>query len=355
MAVPEVDLVISIRPDALLDCLQGRWAKENGPRGPGARRGNGALPKDLDLRKLQKSAIRACTDRLVGPFGGFKFRRSAFRESVPKVIVIAPATPEGKAAVPLTISVNAVTPLYLTALLTECGHMDARARDLILLVKRWAKDRGLCHTSRGYLSPYAWALLTIYFLQVFESPEESQILPPLEAFKVSSGLLAKGGSSSPGGPLTTFKRDPADPAPSAPAAAAAQALVGRVSGASVPSSAHSTSALFAAFVQFYAQGFDWRNEAISVRLGKRAPPDLKLPLHILSREDGSTQVGPSIEDPFEKGQNLGACTTAESLKRLREEFSRAQELCLQGASLTDLLEPWAPEAPGGEEDHQEEQ
>jgi DNA polymerase sigma len=314
--VPEVDVVISISPDALLASLQGRWSQ-----------GGGRL--NLDVRKLQKSAIRACTDRLVG-VGGFKFRRSSFRDEVPKVIVIAPAALGiYDKAVPLTISVNAVTPLYNTALLTEMGQIDARARDLVLLVKRWAKDRGLCHSSRGHLSPYAWTLLTIYFLQVFESEEEKHLLPSLEDFKVSSGLM---------------KRKPEQ-----------QATVQQRMAAGAVSSPnekkHSTSSLFQAFMHFYAQSFDWRNEAVSVKLGKRAPPDLKLPLHVIVSDDGTTQVGPSIEDPFEPGQNIGACTTAESLTRLREEFTRAETLCLEEASLTSLLEPWAPAATGqgGEE------
>merc|ERR1719191_1308135 len=70
----------------------------------------------------------------------------------------------------------------------------------------------------------------------------------------------------------------------------------------------SVAELFKKFLHFYCQnspmprGFDWCNEAVSVRLARRAPPDLQLPLHIAVSEDGSTsKVAPSIEDPFEAG------------------------------------------------------
>merc|ERR1719414_2680509 len=79
VAVPEVDVVINASPKALLGRLQGRWEQ-----------GLNSAPR-LDSQKLQKAAVRACTDRLVG-LGGFKFRRSTFRGREPKVILVVPAT-----------------------------------------------------------------------------------------------------------------------------------------------------------------------------------------------------------------------------------------------------------------------
>merc|ERR1719183_2327487 len=140
----------------------------------------------LDAHKLQKSALRACTDDLVVE-GGFKFRRSAFKGFEPKVTLIAPVSMGiHTAPIPISFSVNTVTPFYSAALLTECGHIDVRAKELILLVRRWAKDRGICHAAKGHLSPYVWTLLAVYFLQVRDA---GNILPSLAGFKLSSGLL----------------------------------------------------------------------------------------------------------------------------------------------------------------------
>lgn len=307
VAVPDVDIVINVTPDALAKRLQGRLAS-----------GRAAATK-LDARKIQKSAIRTCTDRLVS-VGGFKFRRSAFRGPEPKVTLLAPASPAtNDMAVPVDFSVNAVTPLYSAALLTECGRIDSRAKGLMLMVKRWAKDRGVCHAAKGHLSPYLWNILTIYFLQVYAG-EGEPILPPLEEFEMSSGLIKR-------------------------SAGAGQAAATPKARRAVKEGAErkSVGELFKEFLNFYNSEFDWQKEAISIRLGRRAAPDAALPVHVVLREDGQTMVGPSVEDPFEAGENLGSSTTAPSLLRLREELKRAAELSTKGeASLTELLELWIP-------------
>lgn len=309
VAVPEVDIVITVSPDVLLGRLQGRWADA---RSPSWR---------IDAWKLQKSAIRACTDRLVST-GSFKFRRSAFREQEPKVTIIAPAGIRAAGqGVPVNLSVNAVTPLYGWALLTECGRIERRAKDLSLLVKRWAKDRGLCHAAKGHLSPYSWTLLSIFFMQVAD--EENQHVPPLESFVASSQILERKGAAA------------GQPSPVAVQGVGCTKSVGN---------------LFRDFVAFYTADFDWHKEAVSVRLGKRGPPPAALPLHIILHGDGqTTEVGPSIEDPFRRANNLGTCMNAASFARLREEFARAERLCTSGASLTRLLEPWAPPEYGAAE------
>mmetsp|Transcript_55882 Transcript_55882/g.122706 ORF Transcript_55882/g.122706 Transcript_55882/m.122706 type:complete len:569 (-) Transcript_55882:99-1805(-) len=325
VAVPEVDVVVSVNPTVLAARLQSRLSQ----RSP--------MASQLDARKLQKSAIRACTDRLVSA-GGFKFRRSAFRGQEPKVTLLAPASLGiYDEAIPIDFSVNSTTPLYNAALLTECGQIEPRAKALILLVKRWAKDRGVCHAAKGHLSPYTWSLLTIYFLQVSDI-EEGPLLPPLEGFARSSGLAGKPGASA--------------------AAVQASSKTKWKSQAAEGVPRKTVADLFTEFVRFY-KDFDWRSEAVCVRLGKRGPPDLALPLHIVLHEDGkTTEVGPSIEDPFEPKRNLGECTTALSLERLRDELTRAAELTSRfcagehgspkPCTLSELLEPWVPPERGAQ-------
>jgi len=291
VAVPEVDIVAHISPSVLMR----------------------SQPKNSDARKLRKSAIRACTERLVSS-GGFKFRRSAFRGEEPKVTLLAPAS-FGLAgdAIPIDFSVNAATPLHNAALLTECGQMEPRARDLILMVKRWAKDRGICHAAKGHLSPYTWGLLSIFFIQVCN--EEEPLLPKLGDFKMASGLMGKSAAS--------------DSTPS--------------SWTPAKNCDKSVGTLFKEFLHFYNSQFDWRTEAISVRFACRQKPGANLPVHIIVHDDGKTsEVGPSIEDPFNETKNLGDGMHATSLARLREELARAADFSTRGASLVELLEPWAP-------------
>merc|ERR1719433_2310894 len=101
----------------------------------------------------------------------------------PKVTLMASGF--GSQCIPVDFSVNTVVPLYNTALITECGHADPRARDLILLVRRWAKDRGVSHAAKGHLSPYAWTLLATYFMQV-RADQDGPQLTQLKAFNMSS-------------------------------------------------------------------------------------------------------------------------------------------------------------------------
>jgi len=310
VAVPEVDVVASISPSIAVERMRGK------------------VSQSLDAKKLQKSVLRQFTQRLVS-HGGFKFRRSNFSSSEPKVTLLAHiALGARELAIPMSFSVNNVTPLYNAALLTECGRFEPRAKALILLVKRWCKDRGICHAPKGHLPPYAWNLLVIFFLQV--SGCHDSVLPPLEGFVASSGLAKEIGAGAkklaeeiPDGgdlPEPQSKWVPTPPA-----------------GAK-----HSVAELFRNFVRFYSAGIDLRTEAISIRLGKRMPPDLSLEFHIVVHKNGRTEVAPTIEDPFELTQNIGKCMNAWSLDRFREELSRAEELCEQDASLSQLLEPWKP-------------
>jgi DNA polymerase sigma len=299
VAVPEVDIIISISPAEMAK----KHAKNSQPRQSAA--------DDTDYNKLLKSTIRMCTDRLVSR-AGFKFRRSSFRSDEPKVTLLAPLPGDADRAVPINISVNAVIPMYNVALLTECGQLDPRSKALILLVKRWAKDRGICHAAKGHLSPYLWTLLTIYFLQVGMG-DDCQFLPSLDYFVTSKRLGQKGSTSCPAATNST------------------------------KSTNLSVGSLLTAFAHFYAKEFDWKHEAVSVRSASRTQPSLTLPIHIILTDDEKgSEVGPSIEDPFDPKCNLGSCMSSSSFSRLMEEFIRADTLLSQGASLTQLLEPWVP-------------
>jgi len=218
--------------------------------------------------------------------------------------------------------------LYNAALLTECGQIDSRAKELILVVKRWAKDRGICHAAKGHLPPYTWGLLTMYFLQVGVS-EEGPLLPPLEEFQMSAGLLAKPKNDKS---QTATKWKPAENV----------------------EPKKSVGGLFKEFVHFFETQFDWQKEAVSIRAGKRAPPSLDLPLHIIDDGSAPSRVGPSIEDPFHTAQNLADGMTNASYARLKEELSRAESLCQGGGSLSELLEPWVPpDFESGDRNHDE--
>lgn len=312
VAVPELDIVASASPNALVECLSSRLSK------------GGIKMVQLDARKLQKAAIRACTDQLVAR-GGFKFRRSCFRAEDPKVTLMAnpPAGLTDK-SIPLDFSVNCVTPLHNHALVTESGQIDMRAKSLILLVRRWSKDRGICHAAKGHLAPYAWTLLVIYFMQV--GIKDCPLLPALKDFRAVRDLRSKRCKSAD------------------EAKGSWSPLTEGSDLATMP-----LGELFRAFVDFYARNVDWRVEAASSLAGKRAAPNLNLELHIVVHEDQSSEVAPSVEDPFDPTRNLGSSLTTIGVKRLREELERASQMLQEGASFSSLLEPWTPPQRGEDE------
>lgn len=301
VAVPEVDIVASASPHTLVQHLQGRLSK------------GGLSMARMDARKLQKSAIRVCTDQLVSS-GGFKFRRSAFRCQEPKVTLVAPVGLAGcsQRSIPVDFSVNCVSPLYNAALIQECTSIDTRSKDLVLLVRRWAKDRGICHVAKGHLPPYAWTLLTVYYLQV--GFDGAPLLPPLQGFRMVSRMVVRHGGGDDGKWV-------------APAANCAVAQM-------------SVAALFCRFINFYSRGMSWQSEAVSVRLGRRAQTAASS--MVPQSEESKRECCLSVEDPFEPERNLGTCVTPLGMTRLREELDRADALLESGCTWTELLEPWAP-------------
>lgn len=305
VAVPDVDIVINVSPAVMASKLAARPGKNS-----------------TDPRMLQKWALRTCADKLVSA-GGFKFRRSGFRGNEPKMTLLVPAELGiFNQAVPIDIAVNAVAPLHSAALLTESGNANPRAKELILLVRRWAKDRGICHSPKGHFSPYIWSLLSIYFLQVKER-EEGPLLPPLQEMEAVSKLFKCSTSSKACKEKTVIKDSAKEISP---------------------------VVLLREFMHFYAKDFDWKKQAICVRNAATGSVPLTLPIHIILHDDGvSTEPGPSVEDPFEPNSNLGDCMNAWSFQRMKTELMRASELLSAEESLSKLLEPWTPDTPASPE------
>lgn len=299
VAVPDVDLVASINPESLVHQLQLHRC--------------GCVTDRICARKLQKSAVRTCTDLLTSK-GGLRFRRTAFRGEEPKVTLLVPPTLGlSHQSIPIDFSVNSVLPLHNAALLTECGHIEPRAKALVILVRRWAKDRGICQASMGHMPPYSWTLLCIYFCQV---GLQDAVLPPLTRFKVTSGLAGKTDAH------TGAEDDWRAPTHS-------------------PVMSMQVGELFREFAQFLLS-VDWSTEVASVRLGKRSPPHLGMELPVILHANGDSEIGPCVEDPFEPKRNIASGVTEYGAKRLREELLRASDLMSQCAPLAEILVPWTP-------------
>eukprot|EP00928_Gymnodinium_smaydae_P026453 TRINITY_DN20772_c0_g5_i1.p1 TRINITY_DN20772_c0_g5~~TRINITY_DN20772_c0_g5_i1.p1 ORF type:complete len:517 (+),score=94.73 TRINITY_DN20772_c0_g5_i1:154-1704(+) len=292
VAVPDVHVVARAPMAALRRCL-GR-------------------SDDVEERHLRKVVLRVCTERIVG--AGFKFRRSAFRGEDPKVTFVAPeAMGISIVAVPLDFSVNS-NALAIAALLREVQRLSPEAAKVVLLVRRWAKDRGVCHEARGHLPPAAWMILTVFFLQ-HPRGSRAAVLPPIDLCR----LKASSSASNPDADLLASSPHPrTDDAPSA-------------------------AELLREFFQFYALEFPWPRARIKVLAEAEMSCSNEAPPQGLDVQNGFT-----VEDPFSPGANLASRLTPWSYARLKEELQRANALCCglsTPASLAALLEPWAPDEP----------
>jgi len=152
-SVPQVDLVVRVGQARLLEILEQRLSRSD----------LGAL--QFDHLKLQKSSIRAIADSLITQ-GGFKFRRCKFSGEEPKISLLVPSLPSlNSEAFTLDLTVNSDTPLRTQALLNYSGGPGKPTQALAQLVKRWARFRGIANDSKGHLSPYAWTVLVVYFME----------------------------------------------------------------------------------------------------------------------------------------------------------------------------------------------
>eukprot|EP00929_Paragymnodinium_shiwhaense_P100384 TRINITY_DN6265_c0_g1_i1.p1 TRINITY_DN6265_c0_g1~~TRINITY_DN6265_c0_g1_i1.p1 ORF type:complete len:538 (+),score=113.01 TRINITY_DN6265_c0_g1_i1:119-1615(+) len=289
VAVPDVDIIINLNPAMLASSVSSRNSDP-----------------DNDLMKIYKATLRSCTEKLVSK-GGFKFRRSAFRGSEPKVTLLTPnVVGDLQHAVPMDFSINTTVPMYYSSLLADCELLDPRAKELIMLVKRWAKDRGVCHAAKGYLSPYLWCVMVVYFLQQ-RAYDAEPVLPMLEAFPTAAGLV---GAGRPAVKL-----------------AEKQAAMHTQQHERAQLDKH-VGTLFKEFVHYFHAIFDWSHGVIAIS-------DAAYSVDI----EG---VALRIVDPFEGQGDLSAYLSKDRLVRIREEFARASELCRAEASLVQLLELWMP-------------
>jgi hypothetical protein len=203
--------------------------------------------------------------------------------------------------------------------------------ELSLLVKRWAKDRGVCHATKGHLPPYAWHLLTIFFLQCLGDEEgKDGLLPAFDKFDWSTSPVSNKSAGVCSGQGSSWK------------------VPTEYEGLEAPE-------LLKKFFRFYRYTVDWNREAVSLHRGMRGPLPKRLkasvihPVNVAESSSytpeftfGDPLVALAIEDPWEPTRNLSADLTYFGVYRMKEELCRACNLCADNASLSKVLDPWVP-------------
>ncbi|CAE8674625.1 unnamed protein product [Polarella glacialis] len=174
------------------------------------------------------------------------------------------------------LSCHNLQALQNTYLLWVYSKLHPVVRGLVITIKLWAKAEGVCGAALRHLSTYSLTLMAIFFLQVHPSWR----LPCLPTWGFGSGGVAKEVLGitweSPGG---------------------------------LPE-------LVCGFFRFYVADFQWGQEVVSVRLGRRAfrnEPDFF---------ELSGRVAPRmhIEDPFLLSRNLNCILGSEQEQQLQEKM-----------------------------------
>lgn len=206
------------------------------------------------------------------------------------------------------ICVNNTLALENTRLLGDYASIDPRMRQLVFVVKRWAKQRGINDCYMRTLSSYAYVLLVIHFLQIQSPP----VLPCLQEMgKELPSRIVQGYECKYAGNV--------------------EELVGFGNANKKP-----VGQLLIEFFKFYAYSFDYHRAVVSVRTGGFLTKEAKK----WTQSKPKLSVLLTIEDPFEVTHNLGRSVDAQGLKLIREEFERAYNILSRSGNLWQVLDKY---------------
>jgi DNA polymerase sigma len=210
------------------------------------------------------------------------------------------------------ICINNNLALHNTKLLAEYAKCDPRLREVGLIVKLWAKRRQINDTYQGTLSSYAYILMVINYLQTRRPP----VLPVLQQMGDVNQVVDVDGYNCYFYSAETLKD------------------YGKANTETV-------GELLAGFFKFYAKEFNWAYDVVSVRLGRCITKAEKM-WKPSQNHDSRDNYYFAIEDPFETTHNLGKGVDTSSLKVIKYEFRRANNLLSNGESpLSVLVAPYS--------------
>ena len=210
------------------------------------------------------------------------------------------------------IGVNNLLAIENSQLIRAYMTADVRARQLVFIVKHWAKQRKINDPFRGTLSSYAYVLMTIHYLQQLTPP----VLPCLQSYSIRGR-----GERIVGGYDCWWDQ--------------------RLAAEWRSDNSSGLSALLSGWFMYYAHCFGYSDDVISVRvggvLGKREKEKEwagsgKRDKHLLS-----------IEDPFEVSHDLGRVCDGNALFEIRGETIRGTKMMMEGKSVQAIMAKYEKE------------
>eukprot|EP00928_Gymnodinium_smaydae_P027336 TRINITY_DN21177_c0_g2_i1.p1 TRINITY_DN21177_c0_g2~~TRINITY_DN21177_c0_g2_i1.p1 ORF type:complete len:452 (-),score=66.88 TRINITY_DN21177_c0_g2_i1:486-1841(-) len=183
------------------------------------------------------------------------------------------------AVLDVDLSCNNSEPFPNTQLLRAYTSLSPVIRDVLLLIKLWAKGAGVVGAKDGNLSSYSFALMVVYFMQV----DRRVNLPCFQTADFTGEIEV---------PLSArFTWSPS----------------------------LSRAALLHMFFNFYAFSFQWNSEVVAMHLGQRT--DQHAPIHANLKDIWESRL--HIADPFLAHRNLNCVLRSDNEVMLYRQIQTA--------------------------------
>ncbi|KAJ3117769.1 hypothetical protein HK098_006124 [Nowakowskiella sp. JEL0407] len=203
---------------------------------------------------------------------------------------------------------------YNTDLLRLYTSLDARVRELFILVSYWSNQRKINEPHNGTLSEFCYMLMIINFLQI------RGVLPVLQNIRPESDCSVNGDQYDVNGRDVYYFKN-----------------LEELGKYWTCSNFEQIGELLVAFFKFYAAEFPVVHGVVSVRVGKVLSKDEKgwTRERQQSQQNDGTKSGRErfwfcVEDPFDIDQNIARTIDKDTLFKVRGEFIRASKYFCEG-------------------------
>eukprot|EP00833_Pecoramyces_ruminatium_P010435 jgi/Orpsp1_1/1184467/evm.model.c7180000089656.1 len=220
------------------------------------------------------------------------------------------------------ISVNNRIATYNSELIRCYMDLDERVRDIIMIVKKWAKHRGINNSKNHTFSSYSFVLLCISFFQRINPP----LLPNLQNANQFPFMTMTRKSVEVSNKLLSIRNKKCGDNGKIRINLQYYNNASRISKSFKSKNMMNRSELLLKFFEFYSQEYDYKKMVSSIRTDGG----------FLSENNFNTRF--AIEDPFIHGRNTTSNSRTEDKEHIINEFSRAYYILKRpNSSLHDIF------------------
>jgi DNA polymerase sigma len=305
----------------------------------------------------QKTAVFKLTEKLRRERDGGRTKKLRFSNIQPIAHARVPIVKltETATGVDVDVCINNMLATRNTLLLKTYADCDVRVRQLGVLIKMWAKVRGVKASDQGTLSSYAWILMAIAYCQrrgIVPSLQDSRLFPGGVVDAPTMCRTARNGdldtsfvenveAVQDGNWQTLLKPDNRHTC-SEEQEEEEEEEENMLLSSSYSFTSPSLGELLFGFFWFYAYEFDHKQACSTTRyvpsMGHTKEGGYGQLLNKRKRWGLKTKKWRlSVEDPFEDWHDLGQVVNREGQIAIENELKRAADLLARGGTMKQLL------------------